>query len=67
MDPFHPGGWSRFQLEVSDLEATAERLTSVGARFRNEIVTGKGGKQILADDLARNPIRLFEAAGSRSR
>jgi catechol 2,3-dioxygenase-like lactoylglutathione lyase family enzyme len=55
-----PGGWNRFQLEVSDIEATVARLREHGARFRNDIVTGVGGKQILVQDPAGNPIELFE-------
>ena len=55
-----PGGWNRFQLEVEDIEATVERLHEHGARFRNEIVTGVGGKQILVEDPSGNPIELFE-------
>jgi len=57
-----PGGWNRIQLEVDDLEALVERLRSAGASFRNDIVTGRGGKQILLDDPAGNPIELFEPA-----
>jgi catechol 2,3-dioxygenase-like lactoylglutathione lyase family enzyme len=55
-----PGGWNRVQLEVDDLEATVEMLRKSGARFRNEIVTGNGGKQILVEDPAGNPIELFQ-------
>ncbi len=55
-----PGGWNRVQLEVDDLEATVERLRGEGASFRNELVTGQGGKQILIEDPAGNPIELFE-------
>ena len=55
-----PGGWNRFQLEVEDIEGTVTRLRADGARFRNEIVTGVGGKQILVEDPAGNPIELFE-------
>lgn len=55
-----PGGWNRFSLEVSDLAATVERLRMAGARFRNEIVVGVGGKQILLEDPCGNPIELFE-------
>jgi catechol 2,3-dioxygenase-like lactoylglutathione lyase family enzyme len=55
-----PGGWNRFQLEVPDIEATVARLREHGARFRNDIVTGVGGKQILVQDPAGNPIELFE-------
>jgi catechol 2,3-dioxygenase-like lactoylglutathione lyase family enzyme len=55
-----PGGWNRFALEVTDLVATVETLRSSGARFRNDIVTGVGGKQILVDDPSGNPVELFE-------
>ena len=55
-----PGGWNRFQLEVDDLEAIVERLRARGASFRNEIVTGVGGKQILVEDPSGNPVELFE-------
>jgi catechol 2,3-dioxygenase-like lactoylglutathione lyase family enzyme len=55
-----PGGWNRVQIEVDDLEATVERLRGEGASFRNELVTGQGGKQILIEDPAGNPIELFE-------
>jgi catechol 2,3-dioxygenase-like lactoylglutathione lyase family enzyme/uncharacterized UPF0146 family protein len=55
-----PGGWNRLSLEVSDLEATVGELRATGARFRNEIVTGVGGKQILLEDPSGNPIELFE-------
>ena len=55
-----PGGWNRIQIEVDDLEATVEKLRGAGARFRNEIVTGNGGKQILVEDPSGNPIELFQ-------
>ena len=55
-----PGGWNRFQIEVEDIEATVEKLKAAGARFRNEIVTGNGGKQILIEDPSGNPIELFQ-------
>jgi catechol 2,3-dioxygenase-like lactoylglutathione lyase family enzyme len=55
-----PGGWNRFQLELGDLEATVEDLRKHGARFRNEIVKGVGGKQILVEDPSGNPVELFE-------
>jgi len=55
-----PGGWNRFQLEVDDLEETVERLREHGARFRNEIITGVGGKQTLVEDPSGNPIELFQ-------
>ena len=55
-----PGGWNRIQIEVADLEATVEKLKRTGTRFRNEIVTGNGGKQILIEDPSGNPIELFQ-------
>src|SRR6266480_2968288 len=57
-----PGGWNRFQLEVADLDATVEKLRERGVRFRNEIVTGVGGRQILVEDPSGNPVELFEPA-----
>lgn len=56
-----PGGWNRIQLEVDDLTSKVETLRRAGVRFRNEIVAGQGGKQILLDDPAGNPIELFES------
>jgi predicted enzyme related to lactoylglutathione lyase len=56
-----PGGWNRFVIQVDDLTAVIESLGSAGARFRNDIVTGPGGRQILIDDPDGNPIELFEA------
>ena len=55
-----PGGWNRFALEVDDLAAMVEMLRAAGAHFRNDIVTGVGGKQILLEDPSGNPIELFE-------
>jgi len=55
-----PGGWNRIQIEVEDLEATVEKLKGMGAHFRNEIVIGNGGNQILLDDPSGNPIELFQ-------
>jgi catechol 2,3-dioxygenase-like lactoylglutathione lyase family enzyme len=62
-----PGGWNRFQLEVSNLAATVEALRSHGARFRNDIVVGVGGKQILLEDPSGNPIELFEPSVDEAR
>jgi catechol 2,3-dioxygenase-like lactoylglutathione lyase family enzyme len=56
-----PGGWNRFQLEVDDLESIVKELKGKGARFRNDIVVGRGGKQILLEDPSGNPIELFES------
>ena len=55
-----PGGWNRFVIEVEDLAARVATLTATGVTFRNAIVTGPGGKQILAEDPDGNPIELFE-------
>jgi catechol 2,3-dioxygenase-like lactoylglutathione lyase family enzyme len=55
-----PGGWNRIHFIVDDIEAEVERLRDASLRFRNEIVTGPGGKQIVLDDPAGNPIELFQ-------
>jgi catechol 2,3-dioxygenase-like lactoylglutathione lyase family enzyme len=55
-----PGGWNRFCLEVPDLAALVETLRQSGAHFRNVVVTGVGGKQIIIDDPSGNPVELFE-------
>ena len=55
-----PGGWNRFAIEIDDLDTTVAALRHVGAHFRNEIVTGVGGKQIIVEDPSGNPIELFE-------
>lgn len=62
-----PGGWNRIQLEVSHLENTVKSLREAGARFRNEIVAGNGGKQILLEDPSGNPIELFEPPAKQER
>jgi catechol 2,3-dioxygenase-like lactoylglutathione lyase family enzyme len=59
-----PGGWNRIHFVVDDLAAEIERLRGAGVRFRNEVVTGPGGQQILLDDPAGNPIELFQPAGA---
>ena len=55
-----PGGWNRFQLEVSDLTGMVEELRKHGARFRSDIIEGVGGRQILVDDPSGNPVELFQ-------
>ncbi len=55
-----PGGWNRFMLEVSDLDGIVAGLREAGAGFRNDIVTGVGGRQVLVEDPAGNPVELFE-------
>jgi catechol 2,3-dioxygenase-like lactoylglutathione lyase family enzyme len=57
-----PGGWNRIQLPVTDLANEVARLRATGLRFRNDIVTGVGGAQILLDDPSDNPIELFQPA-----
>ena len=58
-----PGGWNRIQIEVADLEREVEALRAAGARFRGEIVVGRGGSQVLLEDPAGNPVELFQPAG----
>ena len=55
------GGWNRLVLEVDDLASLVGQMKQAGVQFRNEIITGPGGKQILAEDPSGNPIELFEA------
>ena len=57
-----PGGWNRFELVVADLAAEVDRLRSRGLEFRNDIVTGPGGSQILLEDPSGNVIELFQPA-----
>jgi catechol 2,3-dioxygenase-like lactoylglutathione lyase family enzyme len=59
-----PGGWNRIHLIVDDIAAEVERLRAAGLTFRNDIVTGPGGQQILLEDPSGNPIELFEPAGA---
>src|SRR5205085_8726330 len=58
-----PGGWNRIHLFVDDIEAEVARLRAAGVQFRNDIVTGPGGKQIVLDDPSGNPIELFQPSG----
>jgi catechol 2,3-dioxygenase-like lactoylglutathione lyase family enzyme len=60
-----PGGWNRIHLIVPDIATEVTRLRSQGVSFRNDIVTGPGGKQILIEDPAGNVVELFQPAGSR--
>jgi catechol 2,3-dioxygenase-like lactoylglutathione lyase family enzyme len=57
-----PGGWNRLVIEIDDIDAAVERLRADGAAFRNDIVTGPGGKQIVLDDPDGNPVELFQPA-----
>ena len=62
-----PGGWNRFAVEVPDLDATVAGLRRDGVRFRNDVVTGVGGKQIIAEDPSGNPVELFEPTRAEAR
>ena len=59
-----PGGWNRIHFIVDDIAAEVERLRAAGVPFRNDIVSGPGGQQILLDDPSGNPIELFQPAGT---
>jgi catechol 2,3-dioxygenase-like lactoylglutathione lyase family enzyme len=58
-----PGGWNRIHLIVDDIAAEVDRLRAGGLTFRNDIVTGPGGRQIVFEDSSGNPIELFQPAG----
>lgn len=58
-----PGGWNRLVIEVEDIEAHVARLKAAGVRFRNDVLSGPGGKQVLIEDPAGNPVELFQSAG----
>jgi catechol 2,3-dioxygenase-like lactoylglutathione lyase family enzyme len=62
-----PGGWNRISLEVEDLAGEVERLREAGVRFRNEIVTGVGGNQILLENPSGNPVELFQPTRPEAR
>jgi catechol 2,3-dioxygenase-like lactoylglutathione lyase family enzyme len=55
-----PGGWNRIQVEVEDIDKTYAEMKAAGVKFRNEVVTGNGGKQVLAEDPSGNPIEIFQ-------
>ena len=59
-----PGGWNRIHLIVDDLDAEVARLRDAGVRFRNDVVTGPGGSQILLEDPSGNFVELFQPAGT---
>jgi catechol 2,3-dioxygenase-like lactoylglutathione lyase family enzyme len=59
-----PGGWNRIHFIVEDIATEVERLRSAGLTFRNDIVSGPGGRQILLEDPSGNPIELFQPAGA---
>src|SRR5437899_6171971 len=58
-----PGGWNRIHLIVDDINAEVERLRAEGVKFRNDVVKGPGGSQVLIEDPSGNPIELFQPAG----
>ena len=58
-----PGGWTRFQFIVEDIDAEAERLRAAGVTFRNEVIKGPGGSQVLVEDPSGNVVELFQPAG----
>lgn len=62
-----PGGWNRFALEVGDISGVVARMRRAGVAFRNDIVTGVGGKQIIVEDPSGNPVELFEPTISEAR
>lgn len=62
-----PGGWNRFAIQLDDLEATVRKLREAGAHFRNDIVTGVGGKQIIVEDPSGNPVELFQPTRPEAR
>ncbi|MEW6085471.1 MAG: VOC family protein [Chloroflexota bacterium] len=57
-----PGGWNRIVIEVDDIESLVNSMKTAGVNFRNEIISGPGGKQVLAEDPSGNPIEVFESA-----
>jgi catechol 2,3-dioxygenase-like lactoylglutathione lyase family enzyme len=62
-----PGGWNRISLQVADLAAAVEMLRTADVRFRNDIVSGVGGRQVLIEDPSGNPIELFEPTRPEAR
>jgi catechol 2,3-dioxygenase-like lactoylglutathione lyase family enzyme len=62
-----PGGWNRFAIEVDDLDAAVDRLRGAGVPFRNEPITGVGGRQVLIDDPSGNPVELFQPTRAEAR
>jgi len=62
-----PGGWNRFAIEVANLETTVASLRAAGEHFRNQIVAGVGGKQIIVDDPSGNPVELFQPTIAEAR
>ena len=55
-----PGGWNRFQIEVDDIEDTAAKMRQAGVKLRSDVITGNGGKQVIAEDPSGNPVEIFQ-------
>jgi predicted enzyme related to lactoylglutathione lyase len=62
-----PGGWNRFSLEVDDLDGTVEQLRTAGVCFRNDVIDGVGGRQVLVEDPSGNPVELFQPTRAEAR
>ncbi len=62
-----PGGWNRFAIEVEDLEGKSDAMRKAGVRFRNSVVKGVGGNQVIAEDPSGNPVELFEPTRTQAR
>src|SRR5690349_4412256 len=60
-----PGGWNRIHIQVADLAAEVKRLRDAGLKFRNDIISGPGGSQIILDDPSGNPVELFQPSKER--
>ena len=60
-----PGGWLRVQLEVDDIDREVARLRAAGVAFRNDVISGPGGRQVLVEDPSGNPIEIFQPAASQ--
>lgn len=59
-----PGGWTRFQVIVDDIEAEVSRLKALGVAFRNEVLSGPGGSQVLIEDPSGNVVEIFQSSGT---
>jgi predicted enzyme related to lactoylglutathione lyase len=62
-----PGGWNRFAIEVEDIDRVAERLRQANVRFRNDVIDGVGGRQVLIEDPSGNPVELFQPTIAEAR
>jgi catechol 2,3-dioxygenase-like lactoylglutathione lyase family enzyme len=65
--PQRPGGWNRFAIQVDDIDALVARLRAAGVRLRNDVVEGVGGRQVIAEDPAGNPVEIFEPKVAEAR